>query len=538
MGKIVNFNSENIEIMNYENINDELMRCKIRVMYSGLNYNGFNIDKAVIEKALDTIYYIPIVGEVVEYENGISFGDHAITQEEDGSFVCNTIPFGVVAGKEDNCIEWEEVDGKEYLTCIGYLWRRYDLVEKFESQDFYQSMEIAINKSRKKRGKNIVDILDFNFSALCILNKDLDNMENSVAPCFEGANIERFQKNKFNAEIDELIKTIESFSAKKGDVMVDKDQTLITEDVNAFAKEEDEKKGCFVEEPKKEEEAIETPETEITEETKDAPEVIEETEKVEEEVAPEIEETVVEEIEDAKEEVVEEVVEEVKEEEEEEVNATFSLSLDEKLTQIRQELAKKTIEVEYCWGEKYIENEFYFETLFEVEGMGDVVVVNSNDFSCKYFIPYKLNGDAVILDFENKVKCVTTYRPFESGEAVEMANEKIQVMTANFEKYTNNLQSSLKELKEFRRQVEFAKRQDEVETTIAKFSFADEEIAEFKDKAINGEMTIDTLELHLFALAGKKAMALKVEEENSEIVKFSKNNINKVNVNPYGNLIR
>ena len=520
MGKIINFSQDKVEILNYENLNDELMRCKIRVMYSGLNDNGYNISKTVIENALDTIYYIPVVGEIVEYENGTSFGDHAITEEEDGSVVCNTVPFGVVAGKLDNDIQWEEIDGKEYLTCIGYLWRRYNLVDKFESQDFYQSMEIAINKSRKKRGKNIIDVLDFNFSALCILNKDLDNYENSVAPCFDGANIEKFQKNnKFDAEMNELIAKIESFSAKKGDVKVAKEEVLKDKETEEFAKEDETK-----------ETTEETVEETVTENTK---EVETEEAKSEEETFAKDETTEDESNEDEAKDETEEHQEET--ETEEETKANFSLSLDEKLKQIRQELAKRTIEVEYYWGEKYTENEFYFETLFEAEGLGDVVVVNNNKWTEKYFIPYTFNGDAVSLDFDNKVKCVVTYRAFEGEETTEIANEKLEVVTANFKKHTNNLQNSINELKEFRRVVEFEKRETEVEETLAKFSFEAEEVAEFKKKAIDGEIGIDTLELHLFALAGKKAMAT-FKKDETEVVKFNK--INKVNINPYGDLIR
>lgn len=523
MGKLINFNQNSVEILNYENLNDDLMRCKIRVMYSGLNDNGYNINKTVIESALDTIYYIPIVGEVVEYENGLSFGDHAITEEEDGSVVCNTVPFGVVAGKADNDLQWEEVDGKEYLTCIGYLWRRYDLVDKFESQDFYQSMEIAVNKSRKKRGKNIIDVLDFNFSALCILNKDLDNYENSVAPCFDGANIEKFQKNnKFDAEINELIAKIEMFSAKKGDVVeMAKDKNKKTEDL---ANEDETKK---VSDENTDEKDLEENSTAKTETTKSDDE--EQEEAFEKEDSKELEED------ETKDEEGNENSEKAYEETEEDSKANFSLTLDVKLQQIRQELAKRTIEVEYYWGEKYTENEFYFETLFETEELGDVVVVNNNSWTEKYFIPYKFNNDAITLDFDNKVKCISTYRIFEGEEIAETVNEKLETVAANFKKHTNNLQNSINELKEFRRVVEFEKREIEVEETLAKFSFEAEEVAEFKKQAIEGEITIENLELHLFALAGKKAMAT-FKKNETEVVKFNK--INKVNINPYGDLIR
>ena len=516
MGKVVNISQfSKVEITNYEELNDELMRCKIKVMHHGINDNGYNIDKKVIEKALDTIYYIPIVGEVVEYENGTSFGDHAMSKNEDGDIICNTVPFGVVAGKLDNEIEWIDIDGKEYFTCIGYLWKRYDLVEKFESQDFYQSMEIGINKSRKKRNKNIVDVLDFNFSALCILNKDLENYENSVAPCFDEANIEKFSKNKFAEEFKELVGKVEVFEKKGGDA-----QMALDKDIKKCQEDEEIKDEGFAKEEETEE--VET----APEEDKETPE--EETEAPEEDK----EESFAKDEEEANEEPQEETNEE---DEKEEEPATFSLTLDETTKQIRQALNKRTIEVEY-WGNKYQENEFYFNTLFEVEGLGTVVVVNDNKFENQYFIPYSIEKDVVTLDFEAKVKCISTYRVFEGEEeapVVESFAKKLEDVRNAFEKRENSLQSTVAELKEFRRAVEFAKREETVLETIAKFDFEEEEVAVFKKQAIEGEIGIETLELNLFALAGKKALFAK---EKADTVKFSKKNT--VSNNPYGDLVK
>ena len=496
MGKVINLSQfSKVEITNYEELNDELMRCKIKVMHHGVNDNGYSIDKQVIEKALDSIYYIPIVGEVVEYENGTSFGDHAMSKDENGDIICNTVPFGVVAGKLDNEIEWVEVDGKEYFTCIGYLWRRYDLVEKFESQDFYQSMEIGVNKSRKRRGKNLVDVLDFNFSALCILNKDLENYENSIAPCFDDANIEKFSKNKFSEELKELVSKVEVFEKKGGD--------------SNMADEKNKKP---------QEEEVENPET--TE--------VENTEEENEDKSFAQEET-------SKKEDKEKENAESDEDESKDGKTSFSLTLDETTKQIRQALNKRTIEIEY-WGTKYQENEFYFDTLFEVEGLGTVVVVYDNAFGNQYFIPYSIEGDVVTLDFEGKVRCISTYRVFEGEEIVQVEafSKKLEEVKNAFSKRENNLQSTINELKEFRRAVEFAKREEEVLETIAKFDFEEEEVATFKKQAIDGEIDINALELHLFALAGKKALFAK--EKANEMVKFSKKN--NVNNNPYGDLVK
>ena len=71
-----------------------------------------------------------------------------------------------------------------------------------------------------------------------------------------------------------------------------------------------------------------------------------------------------------------------------------------------------------------------------MQRLGDVVVVNNNSWTEKYFIPYTFNGDAVSLDFDNKVKCVVTYRAFEGEETTEAVNEKLEVVTANFKKHT------------------------------------------------------------------------------------------------------
>ena len=116
---------------------------------------------------------------------------------------------------------------------------------------------------------------------------------------------------------------------------------------------------------------------------------------------------------------------------------------------------------------------------------------------------------------------------------VESFSKKLEDVRNAFEKRENDLQSTVAELKEFRRAVEFAKREETVLETIAKFDFEEEEVAVFKKQAIEGEIGIETLELNLFALAGKKALFAK---EKADTVKFSKKNT--VSNNPYGDLVK
>ena len=149
-----NFTSK-IYSQDIEKINPFFSKVKIYVLYEGLNRNGSYLSRNAIEKAIPTLYNIPIVGEyLVEEQN---FGGHGakVVKNEQGEFqmVLSTRPYGVVP--ESAKIYWETVnedDGaqRDYLVVDGaFLWSgRYPELQTIYDEGHYnQSMEIEMTNA-------------------------------------------------------------------------------------------------------------------------------------------------------------------------------------------------------------------------------------------------------------------------------------------------------------------------------------------------------------------------------------------------------
>ena len=76
--------------------------AKIYVMYHGENRNNSHISKEDVDRAINSIYNIPIVGEFIEDDNGeedSNFGGHGgklIIDDNGAKFIQTTKPMGVV----------------------------------------------------------------------------------------------------------------------------------------------------------------------------------------------------------------------------------------------------------------------------------------------------------------------------------------------------------------------------------------------------------------------------------------------------------
>lgn len=212
------------EIHSLEKVNPLFSKAKIKAFYHGGNRNGSFISKETAEKAISSVYNIPIVGEFLEETD--NFGDHGESKEtKDGktTYKSSTIPFGVIP--ESATVYWEEVvekDGslREYLVIDGaYLWTgRYGQLSTLAEQNFGQSMEIEIANGQFaiKDGKEYFDVEEFVFSAFCILGIDKDG-EGHVEPCFESASISAytFDKEEFKSEFTQMIEELK-FSLQQG----------------------------------------------------------------------------------------------------------------------------------------------------------------------------------------------------------------------------------------------------------------------------------------------------------------------------------
>jgi len=204
MGKKLDFQSSISEV---KQVNPLFSTCKVRVLYTGKNRNMSIITKEAVDKAMPSIYNIPIVGEFM-VENQDYKGHGGKLDLDSYKFLHTTKPYGVVP--ESATYEWETVkqaDGtvREYLTINGcYLWTgRYEEAFSVVDKGKGQSMEIEVTNGKWVDEEEAYQIDDFLFSALCILGDD-------VEPAFENANIVGYSldkdsfKKEFSQMLDEL----------------------------------------------------------------------------------------------------------------------------------------------------------------------------------------------------------------------------------------------------------------------------------------------------------------------------------------------
>lgn len=236
------FSIENtIKIQYTEQINDEFALGKCYVMAVGKNRNFSSIAKPVVERNLGTLDYCPVVGFLYKNKDGeYRIAGHECEFDEDWELIPSTQAFGVV---KPNSYRWEIVEEYgvevEYLVADVILWvgRFKGLFDARYSDDVWynQSMEINVQEFRNlEEDSNYVEILDFSFSALCLLGK-YDNPDENVIPCFINAKVEpKFSISDFASQIEEIKNKLFSLENAKeeGETMEDnKELTTEVEDV-------------------------------------------------------------------------------------------------------------------------------------------------------------------------------------------------------------------------------------------------------------------------------------------------------------------
>lgn len=232
------FSIENtIKIQYTEQINDEFALGKCYVMAVGKNRNFSSIAKPVVERNLGTLDYCPVVGFLYKNKDGeYRIAGHECEFDEDWELIPSTQAFGVV---KPNSYRWEIVEEYgvevEYLVADVILWvgRFKGLFDARYSDDVWynQSMEINVQEFRNlEEDSNYVEILDFSFSALCLLGK-YDNPDENVIPCFINAKVEpKFSISDFASQIEEIKNKLFSLENTKeeGETMED-NKELMTE---------------------------------------------------------------------------------------------------------------------------------------------------------------------------------------------------------------------------------------------------------------------------------------------------------------------
>lgn len=290
---------------NFEQVNEEFMRVKVHVCYAGKNRNYSIIEKDVLNNMAQTVYGVPVVGELDE-EN-MRFKGHGGKLEisdEGWEEIRTTIPYGFVDPTTpftyESVLEPDGMTTNEYLTVACYLWKgRYpELVEVFEKNTVKQSMEIMVESGSWDEDWEYFNITKARFTALCLLG---------VEPCFESSKATiGYSLENGESLYQEMLDRFKQFTLETtgGETMPETEVVQDTQEVEAPE----------VVEESVEETVEEAPEVVENEEV-DAEESVIEPETVEEdgEESPEVEEPTTEEGEVA-EETVEEATVEVEEE--------------------------------------------------------------------------------------------------------------------------------------------------------------------------------------------------------------------------------
>lgn len=243
-----------IKPISFEVINPEFTKMRCWIMALGKNRNYSYFTKESVESALPSLYNIPVVAHIKKRSDGgwyVGSHDRQIVIDDDGIAVNDlTLPFGLVP---ESCNPvFEEVvesDGSRvtYLVADILLWTgRYpdilDAKSQTDEQIYYnQSMEISVSAWQElNEDKKYSDITQFNFSALCLLGRDLENPEYHSEPCFPSARVEPYQYSfgdKFKSELSLMIKELSKFDFSKDNYSnKEKEDKILNEKLELLAK--------------------------------------------------------------------------------------------------------------------------------------------------------------------------------------------------------------------------------------------------------------------------------------------------------------
>ena len=132
----------------YQQINKQFALVDILLCYHGRNRNMTSMSKEVIEKALPSLYGIPIVGEYYTLDDGSKdFGTHGgkIIITDDGiKYEQTTKPYGFITKEAVENASWVTITEKDGHTQHEYLklsrnviWKeRYEEVEKILDENY------------------------------------------------------------------------------------------------------------------------------------------------------------------------------------------------------------------------------------------------------------------------------------------------------------------------------------------------------------------------------------------------------------------
>ena len=176
------------KVEDIESIDGRFTKVRIWLMHLGENFNGSVFEKDVVDQAISTLEYIPIVAFIEENKVGekdCSNHRYVITKDEKGirrKYMGNA--YGVIMSSEDNNAHYEERlcdDGetRTFLVVDGLIWNMFEDSSEIVNRDLIknQSMELwddGISIEGYEDEDGLFHFTKFSFRAACILGDDYE----------------------------------------------------------------------------------------------------------------------------------------------------------------------------------------------------------------------------------------------------------------------------------------------------------------------------------------------------------------------------
>ncbi|MFR4451609.1 MAG: hypothetical protein ACLT5W_01985 [Ruminococcus sp.] len=152
------------------------LHVSLKACHTELNRNKSFISKEVMEKALPTIYNRPILGNVIQLDDGsYDFHSHDMIINDDGSTTYIEKPIGHIPESGNAHLEYDKDMDKTYVVVDGIIYEDYgneaaDIIRNKESNKV--SVELVIYDLSFNAEEKHLEINDFRFNGITALGSE------------------------------------------------------------------------------------------------------------------------------------------------------------------------------------------------------------------------------------------------------------------------------------------------------------------------------------------------------------------------------
>lgn len=487
----------------YESSDFRFIDVSIDVMHTGANLNKTSFTKDAINKAVPTICNTPILGYVVdeldEEDKDFKGHEHELRiTDKDVKYVYAGQAYGVIP---ESCNpRWIVKDDgtgieREYLRVDGLIWTKFsDPVDIFTRDGTKNhSVELTDMACGPADKNGNVPVGSFKFDGCCIMS----TTDPSIKPAMTGSCVTaNFSVEDITAQIRDRLY---EYQAIQQNYTAQNDNPSDEEKGDTTPMNENEKNPAMTENAVAEG-AVENPEIETPAAENTAT-------KTESEAAPAENAAPEEGAENATTEVPAENTAPA-EEDEPAASSEFTLTANQLRDEVYNALLK--VQVPSRWDNECMIPKYW---LTDIQG-SEVIVTDSGTYQLMG-IPYSMNGDNVVLEYENIKRKKVIYEDWDNGDVMpglitmfSTLTDKLVELSDSFTKAANEVSEIKPKLEAYQQAEADAKAAEMEAKRNALFATFDEKLgadAEYIALKENKEISYSDLETKCYALVGRKS---------------------------------